>query len=152
LIRPLIIFLILNFGALAIGGLFTSAGVNSMWYEGIQKAPWTPPGWVFGTAWTIIMICFSLYMAEAWNSINSKTSLVVLFSLQWILNVMWNPVFFKFHLVGLGLIVISALTILIAYLLIKYRTDLKLTTLLIAPYFLWLLIATSLNAFIFLKN
>jgi tryptophan-rich sensory protein len=48
----LIIFLALNFAALAIGGLFTSKGVSSDWYAGIAKAPWTPPGWAFGAAWT----------------------------------------------------------------------------------------------------
>lgn len=41
-----IIFLILNFAALAIGGLSTSSGVTSEWYNALNKAPWTPPGWV----------------------------------------------------------------------------------------------------------
>ena len=40
MIYRIIIFLIINFGALALGGLFTSKGVPSEWYAGLAKAPW----------------------------------------------------------------------------------------------------------------
>ena len=53
----------LNFGALAIGSYFTASGASSDWYQNLNKAPWTPAGWVFGAAWTSIMICYSVYMA-----------------------------------------------------------------------------------------
>ena len=52
------LFLLLNFGALAIGSYFMNNGPQSNWYLTLNKAPWTPPGWVFGVAWTTIMICF----------------------------------------------------------------------------------------------
>lgn len=94
MIFKLIIFLALNFGALALGGLFTSQGVSSDWYLNLSKAPWTPPGWVFGFAWTSIMLCFSFYMAEAWTLIENKKFLITVYTLQWILNVGWNPAFF----------------------------------------------------------
>ena len=45
-----IAFLILNFLALAVGGLFTGKGVPSEWYVNLARAPWEPPGWVFGSA------------------------------------------------------------------------------------------------------
>ncbi len=54
-----IIFLVINFAALALGSIFTSAGVSSDWYTNLNQAPWTPPGWVFGAAWTSIMIFFA---------------------------------------------------------------------------------------------
>ena len=63
MIKRTIFFLLLNFAALAIGGLFTGSGVSSEWYQNLNKAPWTPPGWVFGTVWTLIMILFAIYMA-----------------------------------------------------------------------------------------
>ena len=62
MVLRVIIFLVLNFAALGLGGLFTSKGVPSDWYQHLNKAPWTPPGWAFGFAWTLIMICFSFYM------------------------------------------------------------------------------------------
>ena len=146
------LFLILNFAALAIGGLFTGSGVSSDWYNNLNKAPWTPPGWVFGFAWTLIMILFTFYMANATTLTKNTKALVFIFAIQWILNVIWNPVFFYFNNAFLGLVVISALTILIAFIFIRYWPDLKMKSFFILPYFLWLIIATSLNAYIFLKN
>lgn len=152
MIYRFIIFLALNFTALAIGGLFTSKGVLSDWYAGIAKAPWTPPGWVFGTAWTAIMICFGVYMAYLWPTVENKNLLIGLYTVQWILNVGWNPTFFHYHNVLAGLLLITALTALIGFFLFFYWPELKLKSALIFPYLIWLLIATSLNGYIFIKN
>ncbi|WP_417372215.1 TspO/MBR family protein [Gelidibacter japonicus] len=147
-----ITFLILNFAALGIGGLFTGTGVTSDWYNNLSKAPWTPPGWTFGAAWTTIMVCFAFYMAYLWPSVQNKKLLVSLFSFQWILNVLWNPVFFYFQNPLLGIIVISSLTILVGVFLFKYYSTLKSQSVFILPYLLWLIIATSLNAYILIYN
>jgi translocator protein len=152
MIFRLIIFLIINFGALAIGSFYTGKGVPSDWYIGLAKAPWTPPGWVFGTAWTTIMICFSIYMSYLWPLIENKNLLITLFIFQWVLNISWNPTFFYYNNVLLGLIIISGLTIIVGAFIFLYWSELKFKTVLILPYFIWLLIATSLNGYIFLKN
>ena len=152
MIKRIILFLILNFSALSIGGLFTNDGVSSNWYQTINKAPWTPPGWMFGVAWTTIMICFAIYMAYLIGSKVDRNRVVMLFSIQLALNIAWNPIFFYFQSVSLGMVCISLLTILIAYLFFKFWKDLKMKSLFLAPYLVGLLIATSLNAYILLKN
>ena len=68
----ILFFIILNFGALAIGGSFTADGVASDWYQNLSKAPWTPPGWVFGAAWTFLMMCYSIYLAFAHEQFQNK--------------------------------------------------------------------------------
>ena len=148
----IIIFLVLNFGALGIGGFFTGKGVPSEWYNDLNKAPWSPPGWVFGFAWTTIMICFAVYMAYAWTKVSDLKLLGILFAIQWVLNIAWNPAFFYFHHVSIALVIISLLTVLVGYFLVAYWSDLKMYSLLIMHYFVWLLIATSLNAYILIKN
>ncbi len=148
----LLIFLVLNFAALGIGSIFTEEGVSSAWYQSLNIAPWTPPGWVFGAAWTTIMICFAIYMMYAWNAVKNQLHLTILYSLQWILNVSWNPIFFKFYDPQPALIIISVLTLLLTYWLLVYLPALKLKSLWIAPYVIWLLIATSLNAYIVFNN
>ncbi len=147
-----ILFLILNFTALALGGLFTSKGVPSEWYLTLLKAPWTPPGWVFGFAWSIIMIFYSLYMASLFNSNHKKTTIVFFYIFQLILNISWNPVFFKYHYVFLGLLVISLLCLIIIYKLIFFYKEMGFKSFLILPYVLWLIIATSLNGYILFNN
>ena len=152
MITRIIILLILNFAALGIGGIFTSKGVPSDWYSNLNKAPWTPPGWTFGAAWTTIMVCFAFYMAYLWPEIQNKKLLAGLFSIQWLLNLMWNPVFFHFHNALLGLVVITSLTILIGFFLLQYYPILKTKSVLLLPYLIWLVVATSLNAYIFIHN
>jgi len=152
MIKRIILFIVLNFSALAIGGLFTGKGVTSDWYQNLNQAPWTPPGWVFGFMWTFIMICFSFYMAHLIETKIDRKKIIFLFGIQWVLNVVWNPVFFHYRAVLAGLIIISLLTILIAYFLFLYKKELKLKSLFIVPYFVWLVIATSLNAFIAFFN
>ena len=142
----------LNFAALGVGSLFTGKGVPSEWYQNLAKAPWTPPGWVFGAAWTTIMVCFSIYMAYLWPQVSNRKFLISLFVIQWVLNVTWNPVFFHFQQPLIGLFVISGLTLVVGYFLFNFRLELGIKTLLIAPYFIWLLIATSLNAYIAIYN
>lgn len=152
MVLRLILFLILNFGALGIGGFFTGKGVQSDWYLMLNKAPWTPPGWVFGAAWTSIMICFSFYMAYLWPAFEGKIFIIGLFAFQWILNVAWNPVFFHFHSTGFAMILILMLTLLVAFLFFRFIDTLHYRSLLILPYLVWLLIACSLNAYVFFKN
>lgn len=152
MIYRLIAFLVLNFGALAVGGFFTGTGVPSAWYAGLIKAPWTPPGWVFGFAWTTIMICFSIYLAYLWPIVKNRNLLIFLFIVQWFLNVAWNPTFFYYHNVIVGLFLITGLTLLVGYFLFLYWPELKLKSILILPYLIWLIIATSLNGYILVKN
>jgi len=148
----LVLFLILNFAALGLGSYFTSGAVTGEWYRGLNKAPWTPPGWFFGVAWTVIMICFAVFMAMAWERVANRHVLIGLFAVQWVLNVMWNPVFFRNHQVLAGLVVISLLTLLMAFILTRYGATMKFWSFLVVPYVLWLAVATSLNAYILIKN
>lgn len=146
-----LIFLIVNFGALGLGVLLMGTGPTSDWYTSMSQAPWTPPNWVFGAAWTLIMICFSVYMAFLFIKSPSK-KIISLFIIQFVLNVAWNFVFFNQHLVAVGLVVIMSLTAVITVFLVDYLKLMKLKTLLILPYFIWLCIATSLNMYILLHN
>lgn len=151
IIRTLI-FLIINFGALALGSYFTGKGVSSEWYATINKAPWTPPGWVFGFAWTLVMVCFSIYMAALWKVNTYKPLIIITFALQFFLNVVWNPVFFHYNNALLGMFVIVALTVLIWWFLYQFGSELKLWSLLVLPYAIWMLIASSLNVYIWAMN
>jgi len=145
------VFLIINFGALAIGSWLMNNGPQTSWYLDLNKAPWTPQGWVFGAAWTTIMISFSIYMTSLYLSYNT-IKLRSLFAIQTLLNVSWNYVFFKKHMMLTGLLIITLLSVLIFYLLLTNQKKLKLKNLLIFPYFLWLCIASSLNFYIVLYN
>ncbi len=146
-----LLFLVINFTGLGVGSWLMDNGPSSDWYMSLDKAPWTPPGWVFGTAWTIIMICFSLYLAKLFA--NNKTLTVwVLFGVQFILNVSWNFVFFNQRRVLLALVIIMLLTALIFFYFIRFQQNTKEFRYLLTPYMIWLCLATSLNYYIYLYN
>ena len=148
----LLLFLIINFGGLAIGNLLMNNGPQSTWYTNLNQAPWTPPGWVFGVAWTTIMLCFSIYLAFLFNKYGSKF-LIGFYAFQVILNVSWNYIFFNQHQVAWALVVILLLTAVIFYFFFTYQMDhIKKVRWLLLPYMIWLCIATSLNAYILIHN
>ena len=148
----LILFLAINFGGLALGSWLMNNGPTSEWYLQLNKAPWTPPGWVFGVAWTFIMICFSIYLTYLFSIRNSR-HVRLLYAVQVILNVSWNYIFFNQHLTGLGLITILLLTLVIFYFFISFGDEnLSKLKYLLLPYMIWLCIATSLNAYVVINN
>lgn len=152
-LRSTFLFLLFNFAALAIGGLFTGNGVSSEWYQNLAKAPWTPPGWVFGAAWTFVMISFSFYMGHLWVNAGKHRKLVFRWYVsQLLLNIVWNPVFFYAQSIDMGLLVIVGLLLNVLLITIKFSRLQKGWTLAILPYLIWLCIATSLNTYIFLYN
>ncbi len=152
MIWRVVIFLVLNFGALGLGSYLMDGGVVSDWYQNLDKAPWTPPGWVFGAVWTSIMVFFAFYMSYLWDKVPDTKMVLILFIIQWILNVSWNPLFFKHHFLGISLIVIISLTFLVIYFFFKNLQLIKYKSLLILPYLVWMIIATSLNAYAWVKN
>ena len=150
----LLLYLIANFSGLALGSLYTGSGVVSDWYVNLIKAPWTPPGFVFGIAWTVIGVTFSILMSFLISIKSSNQSQIrILFFISLILNISWNPIFFFKHWIWLGLVVLISL-FLVIYLLTKIafqNVGYKLA-LFGFPYLIWLLIATSLNLYIVLMN
>jgi tryptophan-rich sensory protein len=149
--KTFIIFIIINFGALGFGTLLMGEGAQSSWYLALEKAPWTPDGWVFGAAWTLIMILFSIYMSFLYLN-RPTTKIAALFIIQFALNISWNFFFFNQKLIDIALINIICLTLIVSVFLVTYFKDLKGKSLLILPYFIWLCIATSLNLYISLYN
>ena len=148
----LILFFVINFGGLALGSYLMNDGPTSAWYTSLNQAPWTPPGWVFGAAWTLIMVCFSIYLYYLFSFRKSKF-VIIIYSIAVLLNVSWNYIFFNQHLTSIGLINIVALTLVIIYLYISFGDE-KLSKMkyLLLPYIIWLCIATSLNAYIVFNN
>ena len=145
------LFLFINFGGLAFGSWLMNNGTNTDWYLNLSKAPWTPPGWVFGAAWTTIMICFSIYLLYFFTKKYTRKKLL-LFIIQVLLNVSWNYIFFNQQQVLIALIIITLLTALIFYIFLSYLKEQKKVSYLLLPYMIWLCIATSLNLYILIHN
>jgi benzodiazapine receptor len=148
----LFLFFILNFGALALGSYLMGQGPMGSWYTHLNKAPWTPPGWVFGAAWTLVMVCLSIFMNKALQFEALRTSILWIYGIQLALNILWNPLFFNLHWTGLALIEIITLVFVLGFMALKAKPYLPQATWLLTPYVAWLCIAITLNAYALQNN
>jgi tryptophan-rich sensory protein len=149
--KAFLFFMVVNFGGLAIGSWIMDGGPTSLWYTTLNQAPWTPPGIVFGIAWTTIMVLFSIYLGILFQDENTQKN-KILYGFQVILNVSWNFLFFNQHLVLLALINILFLTAIVFYFFFKGSKKTTKIKYLLLPYMIWLCIATSLNLYILIHN
>ena len=124
-------------------------GPRTDWYIHLNKAPWTPPGWVFGFAWTFIMVCFSFYLTDLFLKFKSL-AVKIAFTIQVMLNISWNYLFFNQHFVLLGFINLLFLNIILCYFFFSISKN--NTKYLLIPYMIWMCIATSLNLYILIHN
>lgn len=146
------VFLLLCFAALAFGGVFTPGE----WYESLQRAPWSPPNIAFPIVWSILYILIAVagwLIFEYEKQHGPNYPLSTLWGVQLALNALWSWFFFGQHWVALGLIDLVALDILVSVLMIR-AMKLNRTTIVccLFPYLVWLLLATSLNGYIWLMN
>ncbi|MFN3917537.1 MAG: TspO/MBR family protein [Flavobacteriales bacterium] len=140
--------------ALGIGSCFTNQGVDSLWYYQLKVAPWQPPGWFFGVAWMSIFFLFSISsgMVLPAKKLLAINTVSLIYWSQLILNVLWNYLFFYRRLTGFALVEIVVLTILVWLLAYNYFKLSTTAGLLFLPYFIWLVVATSLNGYIWWNN
>ncbi len=138
----------------AAGAIFTSGSLKD-WYASLEKPPGVPPNWVFGPVWTTLYAMIGVSLALFWHQVASgpiKKRALIWFFAQMVLNLMWTPLFFGAHLLGVALIVIVALLIGIVVTLILFRNQHKLAGRLLIPYAIWVSYATYLNAGYFVLN
>ena len=120
------------------------------WYSGLIKPSFNPPNWIFGPVWTVLYAFMGIVIGRAWHRGDTKG--IKLFAVQFILNLLWSPVFFLMHQPLLALVIIITLwTMLIMCIRYWWRVD-RLSAYLFVPYILWVSFATILNASIVLLN
>ncbi len=120
------------------------------WYAQQVKPSWTPPNWLFPPVWSILYVMIAVAGWLIFCSTDQK--LKTLWVTQLILNALWSWLFFGMHRTGLALIDITAMLFCIGLLAIHSRNSLVAVTWLMAPYFIWVSYAATLNAGIFLLN
>lgn len=138
----LVLFLILTVGG---GLLIGTLTLPDAWYAALAKPPWTPPGWVFGPAWTLLYVLIALAGYRTWRRAPGGPAMQ-LWAGQMLLNFSWSPIFFRAHLIEAALVVIAGLLlVIVAFIARSWRSD-RVAAWLFVPYALWVAFALSLNA------
>lgn len=116
------------------------------WYDGLDKPPLNPPGWLFGGVWTPLYFAMGVALFLIWRSdVENKQSAYVLFAVQAVLNAAWSLVCFGMEQLWLALVVIVALLVVIIICIRSFRRISKWASWLFVPYAAWVAFATYLN-------
>lgn len=137
--------LILLLGTLS--GTVSGSSSDNLWYVSLAKPSFTPDGWLFPVAWTILYTLQGIALAMILHARGAagRGLAVSLFAAQFILNLAWSPIFFGLHQVGTALIVILLMLALAAATTFLFARIRKAAALLMLPYVAWLGFAALLN-------
>ncbi|MGE3319729.1 MAG: TspO/MBR family protein [Candidatus Berkiella sp.] len=133
-----------------LSGLY-SDGAQSQWYLELKKPKIIPPGWVFGVVWSVLYLLMGIALGKIWKVRLFNYSLLGLFALQMLFNLLWSPLFFYYHYIHLALIDIFVLWVCLISLMTQVRMY-RSIYLLLVPYILWVSFALALNYSIYRLN
>ncbi|GLK76675.1 TspO/MBR-related protein [Methylopila jiangsuensis] len=127
---------------------------NLPWYDTLAKPAFNPPRLAFPIAWTIL---YALMAIAAWRvgvlgRGEARRRALIAYGVQYVLNVGWSFAFFGAQSPALGLAVIGALLVAIAWTIVRFRVVDRAAALMLWPYLAWVSFASLLNAAILVLN
>lgn len=126
-----------------------------VWYDGLIKPSWTPPGSTIGIIWSILypMIILSFFYVM-YNVVKGKISwsVGIVFIINLIANLLFSPIFFGMKNIPLATVDILIVwgTIVAQFFLIWPIS--KIIAILQIPYFLWVTTASTIQLTVFINN
>jgi benzodiazapine receptor len=149
--KPLTFFVGVSLLAGVVGSVATAPNIGT-WYAGLEKPWFTPPGWVFGPAWTVLYLLMGYAAYEAWKTGKKAEPALKLFGAQLVLNALWSFVFFGAHELLLAFLELLVLWLAIAATALKFRELSRRAFLAMLPYLAWVTFAGALNFAVWLLN
>lgn len=158
--QVLVLLALLGASALvaALGGMASAANVDG-WYAAADKAPWSPPNWLFGPVWTLLYIAMAVAAWLVWRSRSpGKRAALTVYGAQLVLNLLWTPAFFALYpslgtpALWIGLVIIVGLAVAVAITVVRFGPISRAAGLLMLPYLSWIVFASSLNLWAALNN
>ena len=124
------------------------------WYSTLHKSNLTPPAIVFPIVWSILYAMIALSGWSLWQQRQHPKAKIALgfYSAQMILNWSWTLLFFNFHLIALSFYCIISIALLTLITIFLTKDNFKFSSIMLAPYFIWLIFASYLNGVIWMLN
>ena len=134
--------------AILVAALGAAATDIGPWYQALAKPSWQPPDWLFGPAWTLIYGLIALAGVMAWRAARTRTArqrVLLLFSVNALLNVLWSELFFNFHRPDWAVLETTVFWLSIVVLIAAVWPLSHRAGWLLAPYLAWVTFASLLN-------
>ena len=136
-------------GFLAVSWLVSMLGslpirMNGAWYALADKAPWTPPGWVFGSVWLVLYASMAVAAWMVWRRQEfPRGAGFKAYGGILLLNLAWPLTFFGMYptmgaaALWLALLVIAAHAAVATYTVLHFGPISRTAGLLMLPYVSW---------------
>ena len=135
----------------ALGSVFTISAIP-VWYAALQKPWFTPPNWLFAPVWLTLYFLMGTTLYLLWGKRPQSGTALMAFGVQLALNIAWSAVFFGAHDLFYGFVVIAMLWVaILATMSFSYRVS-RSAAALLAPYILWVTVASALNYYVWVLN
>ncbi len=131
--KELIIYIVVPLILGGIVGLITMK--SSANYDGIV------PGWIFPVVWSVLYIL----MGISSYLVRNDFTLIKIYIVNLIVNLLWPIIFFSFKLKVLGFFWILLLILIVGYMIYRFYEKNRISAYLLIPYLLWLVFASVLN-------
>ena len=130
-----------------LSGWLSNSGYGNAWFDALQKPSFMPPGWLFGVVWPILyaLLGVALAMTLAEPPSPRRSTALLLFFVQLVLNFAWSPIFFAAHDIRLAKVLIFAMAAIAAAAGGQFTRLRPIAGVLMVPYILWLVFAATLN-------
>jgi len=151
---PLLVSLLITLAIGFVASLVTRPQIAG-WYSTLLKPSFNPPSWLFAPVWSTIYVLIAVAAYLVWQHRDGSTNYLTaraVYIIQLLLNFSWSIVFFGFHSITGGLLVIILLWMTILLNIRWFSKISKTASWLLLPYFLWVSFAAILNYGIFTLN
>ena len=123
------------------------------WYDILIKPPLVPPDYIFIIVWSVLYILMAMsFVIILTKKYKAKKIAIVIFIVQFLLNIIWSPLFFGINRIDLAFVDIILLWISILFMFFVFYKNSKIAAFLQIPYFLWVSFAVYLNFGFLLLN
>lgn len=129
------------------------------WYALADKAPWTPPGWIFGSVWLVLYAAMAVAVWLVWRQRRvARRPALQAYGALLLLNLAWPLTFFGMYpMLGtaalwLALLVIGGHAVMATLAVLSFGPISRTAGLLMLPYVSWIVFSASLNLYAAVNN
>ena len=107
-----------------------------------------PPDWLFGPAWTVILALWAYAGVLSWDGAPddaARLRIVGLFAVNFVLHLLWSPLFFKAKRPDWAMVEMPVLWVSIVAMMVGLAPFSSAAPWLLAPYIVWVSFAMWIN-------
>ena len=140
--------------ALALGVAGGATTPLTPWYRNLAKPSWQPPDWLFGPAWSLILVGAATAAVFGWNAAgpDGRTDLIIAFAVNAVFFLLWSPLFFVAKRPDWAMIEWVFLWASVAAVAYVVWRESPFGALFVLPYLAWVSFAGVLNRAIVIRN